>query len=261
MITLGVLAFVGIVAVVVAKLVQFCMKSHYSDNDENEIDENTRDLIRARLSVIQFKKREIKKARKDKTLSVFKKWREIAKNKKKDRDEALKAQRPEESGDVVITIDKIDALKIKGNGIIENGDSKISENGSPRRFPFFSKNKTPGGSVKSHMDSLRVTSTNKVTGQQELAVPRGRPVSSKLRASPNVTLTDVDINNTAKIPLKSTHVDDENELNKVSTDSERKVKINSVAPTDKDPILKADNNNVKGNIEKETEESKNDEKS
>jgi hypothetical protein len=218
------------------------MKSHYSENEENEIDENTRDLIRARLSVIQFKKREIRKARKDKALGVFKKWREIAQHRKKDRDTALNSQRPEENADVVINIDKIDTNKTKENGIIENGDSKINENGSPRRFPFFTQNKTANGGVKPQMDSLRVTSSNKVNlGQQELPVARGRPVSSKPRVSPNVTLTDVE---TKGGTMRSVHFEGESDANKGNTDTDKKIKINSVVPTNGEPVSKSKSDKV-----------------
>ncbi|XP_045191418.2 uncharacterized protein LOC123548314 [Mercenaria mercenaria] len=252
-ITLGVLAVVGILAVIIAKLVKFCVKKHYTDIDENEIDENTRSLIRARLSVIQFKKREIKKARQERTLDVFTRWKELVKSRKKDRESTLKSQRPEENSQVVITIDKVTA---KENGVLENGGSKIIENGSPRipRFPFFTQSKTAGGAIKPQLETSRNASSNKVnTLKAESPVPRGRPVSSKQRTLPNVILTDVDINNTAKVHIKSVHFEDDTNLVKTeSTTKKDSTKVISVIEKENKENIKTDETGtVKTNSESE----------
>lgn len=285
-ITLGVLAVVGILAFIIAKVVQYCVNKHYTDDDGHEIDENTRALIRARLSVVQFKKREIKKAQKDRAMNIFTKWKELVKNRKKDREEALKHQRPQGNGQVVITIDKTDASEVKENGVLENEKGKIQENGTPRiqRFPSFAQTKTAGEGVKPSLDPLRANALGKTnTVKPDIPVPRGRPVSSKHRNLPNVVVREGDVNNTTKITVKSVHFEDDtgkvsniNETNstifKPTSVTELKVKGSSNADSDtksavagnKDNVKnettgvnKTENINIKSNANKEKKENKN----
>lgn len=248
-ITLAVLAVIAILATITAKLVQYCVKNKYSD-DNDDISENTRDLIRARLSVIQFIKKDTKKPKKNKTVNIFRKWHEIVLRRKNDRVDALNFHRPEGVGKVVVSTAEKGEIKVKetgkgetqskANGVVEQNDKTPLEYGTPRilRNPSFVQNistenatkQESGAAPKSSAEIARMLPPRILPSNivKESPVPRGRPVSSKTRALPNVTLTNethalpnitltnVDINNSVKVKMKTVHF----ELNTAETNSE-----------------------------------------
>ncbi|KAL4234072.1 hypothetical protein ACF0H5_005726 [Mactra antiquata] len=206
-ITLGVLAFVGVVAVITAKIVRVCMDDRYSDDSDSVMSENTRDLIRARLSVIQFKKKELKKEKRQKTLNAFKKWKEFVRVKKKVGASDICTK----GDDCVVNIEKVNGVNgingIKHNGTIGNKstiDHKTeNSNLGPTRLPSFTA-KTQPSTPRPPQNSQKLTPTS---AEMSSPVARGRPVSSKGRALPNVTQTDLKRDQTT-ISLKAVQYED-----------------------------------------------------
>ena len=233
-VTLGVLIAAFVLSLVIAKLVDICYDKRAIREDASDISDNTRNLIRARLSVIQFKKREKrkpeghseKKAKNSAVVEFFRRWTQKVRDQRKQTQEsAIKA--PAQPGDrsVVITIDKTDST-LKESTVDTYNNNSASR--SPR-LPLFSGGKMPPGSPKpqSSIFTTRPISArkappplpfaNSVGRNSVISLDRSRPVSgksmndkfrpvsSKPRDLPNVTRVDVD--DSPKVHVKTVHFD------------------------------------------------------
>lgn len=244
-ITVGGLLVIAGVAFVISRIVRYCVKDFYTDGSEDALSESTKNIIRARLTLIQFKRGEIQKNKRKNTLSMFRKWHEIVQIRKKDRvgSSSKCRQNDLENGRINVTevgdtnvklngsISYNDAWNVKENGNVvanglcdtakhskENGDisDKVNsdtvhkatiseETGTPRMVRFPSFAHNTSGGGAATKSAMEAPRTLPSRSETQSPVPRGRPVSSKTRAQANVTLTNVETVSPPTVQVKTVH--------------------------------------------------------
>ncbi|KAK3603932.1 hypothetical protein CHS0354_042944 [Potamilus streckersoni] len=91
LITFGIAIGAFLISLIVSKLVDYCYDKQTIQDDSSDISEHTRNLIRARMSVLQLKKNV--QTKKNNSRSIFQKWLHGARHKEQQRrDEESRAQ-------------------------------------------------------------------------------------------------------------------------------------------------------------------------
>lgn len=94
-----------IIAVVTAKLVNMCLTRRTIADDASDVSENTRNLIRTRLALIQLRKKDLEKSQIANIGVFFRRWSEKVKNRKK------KRQKLPKTAKLVLTVENITEVK------------------------------------------------------------------------------------------------------------------------------------------------------
>ena len=163
-----------------------------TSDDGSDISDNTRDLIRARLAVIQYKKRQLDKSKKPNIKAFFLQWSETVKKRKK---LIISKSTPQENN-IVLNTENI--TEIKENGTIAK---------SPR-LPIFSGGTSQNSPQKHLTDNFnarkpanqRTVHVASVTSNSTIIVAKGRPVSSR----PHI-LSSSSQTNTPALVIEQTH--------------------------------------------------------
>lgn len=166
-VTLSIVVVIAIISFLLAKLFRLCRKKHIIANDDDDksgFDDSTKNILRARLSVLQFKKAQLNKTRQSKTLENAKKWISKFRERKTQSKDDKKSEEPLRNGGTQVTVDiekgdnsvdktltpKIDKNKqnnVNGVNVHTNGISTVTETVSQKvtRSSFFSpRNKVAG---------------------------------------------------------------------------------------------------------------------
>ena len=171
LITFVVIAVALISAAIIAKLVDKFYEKRIVTDDASDISDNTRDLIRTRLAVIQFRKKELNKSKRPNIRSIFRRWSEKVRNRTKMRDGALQSKRP--AGDPKAVVNEEHVIEeIEAGTTLRSPRSPIFSGGSS---PVFSRKLS-----KDMADGRKPTKLQTVTPTEvNSVVAKGRPVSSK----------------------------------------------------------------------------------
>ncbi|XP_052234169.1 uncharacterized protein LOC127846709 isoform X2 [Dreissena polymorpha] len=206
-IILGIIAF----SLGLAKICQYCRKKNYlPEDDESVISEHTRDIIKSRLAVLHYKKREMRREKRANTIRGVASWLTFARKKKKQDDDDDEGDDEDHRVATQIPIENVQSLAKLENGSVgkdagkANGNDDDEKDGaisSTARLPIFthsvSATKLPDATAK------------KTSETKDIPVQRGRPVSSRSRVMPNVTMTSVDAKSKPKLNVKSVHFEDD----------------------------------------------------
>lgn len=187
-ITCSVLAVAFILSIIIARLVDICYDRRTLADDASDISESTRQIIRARLSVIQFRKKEIKAANSTSAIDLIRKWVSVIQNKNESRQDVLDLNRPtgqsQKSNDAKLNI-------------IENGILNEHDRPKTARNPFFSGAKISSVSPRIITRESRPMSSKVKTVSASLQpAQKGQPVSSLQQNLPNILLIN------ANVPIK-----------------------------------------------------------
>ena len=230
--TLGVLVIAAILSVIIAKLFQHCRKHNILFNDEESyISEHTRNIMRTRLSIIQFKHTLMKRARrKPKTREFFWRWVTQIRMRKQGSQVNVTQGKEVQNGDLhinvqtketdskwkVVTRDLENGVVIKQNGVNkkESNCTVEKEKTTPKMAPVtrFTRNTVTESGRKPEKNStseLQVISLEEDTGSGHVGngvIPTGEVIAQNQetpRVTSNYTVAIVEENGKSTVETKS----------------------------------------------------------
>ena len=184
LITFLALAAALISAAIIAKLVNMFFDKRATSDDASDISDNTRDLIRARLALIQIQKRRMSKPKGPNIRGILRRWYENVKIRKKTRDEVLNSKRP--VGDTKIVVEP--GIELNENtATARSARSPIFEGGSSpvTKAKLQIHSSTTNGRKPGSLQHTTAVINNSASLQHapvvvsNSVVTKGRPVSSK----------------------------------------------------------------------------------
>lgn len=263
-ITLGVLIVAAGFSFLLAKLVQYCKKKRIICDDESDISENTRDIIRSRLSIMKFRRPRINKIN---TVGYVSRWLSSVKAKRSEQVENNMVSEKQPQNGIqqvvrsvksnVVQNSKVSDVQTGNTRVVQNGKVKavpngkeavvinakdndtrdivqgngevVTRNSSPGlpRMPCFSSSNVTGGASKPPEES-RTVSSSVVTSKNDPS-QRSRAVSSKTTSKKKSKVKDREVNSVQKVQNKAVHFKETSQVDNYFSieNSEKSVKTNN----------------------------------
>lgn len=263
-ITLGVLIVAAGFSFLLAKLVQYCKKKRIICDDESDISENTRDIIRSRLSIMKFRRPRIKKIN---TVGYVSRWISSVKAKRSEQVENNMVSEKQPQNGIPMVVQSVKSNVVQNSKVSEvpTGNTKVVQNGKIKAVPngkdtvvvnakgndtrdavqgngeVVTRNSSPGlprmscfsssnvtGGASKPPEELRTVSSSVVTSKNDPS-PRSRTVSSKNTPQKKSKVKDKEVNSVQKVQNKAVHFKETSQVgNNFNIDnSEKSVKNNN----------------------------------